>query len=182
MTTLVKGEVSNKIADLMSSTTMVVLLKTNLEAMAKLKWIKGEAYLHPQRPLGMGSTLVKVASNCVLSLLKGNMGPTIGQAQFFVEIKGGCNQVQWAIESSGRLSTTCLDDINAFDEIERACIKVALLANPFLHMLIPLLEMLYERRSGELCFYDENGNFIDSYFSRYGFRQGYVFWAPSSSA
>jgi len=33
----------------------------------------------------MGSTLVKVASNCALLLLRGNMGHTVGSNQFSVE-------------------------------------------------------------------------------------------------
>ena len=35
--------------------------------MAAMKQAQGPAYLQPQRPLGMGSTFVKLASNCALS-------------------------------------------------------------------------------------------------------------------
>jgi hypothetical protein len=82
-----------------------------------------------------------------------------------------------AMESKGRLSATCLDAINAFGEIDRDCIRVALLANPSLHMHIPLFAMLYEKGSGELWYYDENGNFVESQISRYGFRHGCVMGA-----
>ena len=79
-----------------------------------------------------------------------------------------------AMEYDDQLSAPCLDAINAFGEIERACIKATLLANPTLHTLIPLFEMLYERGSGKLCFYEENGNFIDLYCSPNEVRQGCV--------
>ena len=75
--------------------------------------------------------------------------------------------VQWALqmalESNGKLSASCLDGINAFGEINRDYIRAALMANPDLRPLIPLFEMLYERGSGELFYYDENGNYIASY-------------------
>ena len=180
-TTLVKGEVSNKIADLLSFATLIVLFKKDAETMAKLKRTQDAAYLQPQRSLGMGSTLAKVAYNFALLLLKGNLGPTVGPTQLSVKTKGGCDLEQWALhmamESSGKLSATCLDAINAFGEIERDCIKAAVLANPSLYMHIPLFEMLYERESGEMWFYDENNNFVESYFSRSGVHQGCVMGA-----
>jgi hypothetical protein len=64
------------------------------------------------------------------------------------------------------LSAACLDAINALVEIERDRIRAALLANPSLHMLLPLFEILYERGSGELWYYDESGNFVESHFCR----------------
>ena len=76
------------------------------------------------------------------------------------------------MESNGRLSAACLDAINVFGEIERSCIKAALLTNPTLHTLIPMFEMLYERGRGERWYYDENGNFVDMYYNRNEFRQG----------
>ena len=50
-----------------------------------------------------------------------------------------------AMESNIMLSTTCLDVIYAFGEIERECIRAALLANPSMHTPLPMFEMLYER-------------------------------------
>jgi hypothetical protein len=72
------------------------------------------------------------------------------------------------MDFDGRLIRACLGAINAFGEIERECIKAALLANPSLHTLIPLFEMIYERGSGELWYYDEKGNFVESHFNRSG--------------
>ena len=67
-----------------------------------------------------------------------------------------------ALESNGKLSAACLDGVNAFGEINRGCIRAAIEANPSLHLLLPLFEMLYERGSGELFYFDENGNYIAS--------------------
>ena len=69
-----------------------------------------------------------------------------------MEIKGGCDLIQWALQmamkSNTSLAPECLDGINAFSEIERDCIRAALKANPSLHMLIPMFVMLYGRGDG----------------------------------
>jgi hypothetical protein len=62
----------------------VILLKKDAETMAEMKRRQGAAYLEPQRPLGMGSILIKVASKSAILLLKGNLGPTLGPTQFLV--------------------------------------------------------------------------------------------------
>ena len=43
-----------------------------------------------------------------------------------------------------------LDAINAYGEIERECIEAAIKANPCLHRLLPLYELLYKRGEGVL--------------------------------
>jgi hypothetical protein len=163
-TSLVKGEVSDKVEDLLSIATLVVLLKKDAETIATMKRVQGTAYVQPQRPLRMGSTFIKVASNCALLLIRGSLDPAVGPAQFSVETKGGCDLIQWALQmamkSNGRLSAACLDDINVFGEIDRNCIRAAIMANSFIHFLLSLFEMRYERGSGEFWFYDENGNCI----------------------
>ena len=47
MTTLIKGDVSNKVADLLSSATLAILPKKDTETMAQMKWEQGEEYLQP---------------------------------------------------------------------------------------------------------------------------------------
>ncbi len=89
MTTLVTGVVSDKIADLLSSATMVILLKKDEETMAAMKATLGDAYIQPQRPLGMDSTLVMTASICALLLLRGSLGAADGPPQFSVETMWG---------------------------------------------------------------------------------------------
>ena len=142
--------------------------------MVAMKHAIGSNYDQPQRPLGMGSTLTKIASSCALHIMRGSLGAAVGPSKFSVETKGGCDLVQWtlqvAMESNKPLSNVCLDGINAFGQIERDCIRAALQANPSLHMLYPLFEMLYERGSGELWYYDEHGSYGESHYNRYGFR------------
>ena len=81
------------------------------------------------------------------------------------------------MESDRSLAAASLDGVNAFGEIGRACIRVALEANPSLHILIPLFEMLYERGNGELWYYNEHGNYVESLYSRCGIRQWCVLGA-----
>jgi hypothetical protein len=145
--------------------------------------VRSRGRFHPAsaRPLGKGSALVKMASNCAFLLLRGSLGAAVGPAQIRVETKGGCDLVQEALqlamESDRSLAAAGLDGINAFGEIKRACIRAALEANPSLHMLSPLFEMLYERGSGELWYYDENGNYVELHYCRCGVRQGCVLGA-----
>jgi len=48
------------------------------------------------------------------------------------------------------------------------------MANPYLHSLLSLFELLYKRGAGELWYYDENGNFVLHTHNRRGVRQGCV--------
>jgi hypothetical protein len=88
VTTVVQGDVSNKITDLLSSATMVILLKKDAETMVVMKETLGSTYVQPQRPLGMGSTMIKIASNCALLMLRGSFGAAVGPSQLSVEAKG----------------------------------------------------------------------------------------------
>ena len=89
MTTVIRKNVSKKIADLLTSATLVILLKKDVDAMAAMKEAMVVNYLQPQGPLGMGLTLVKIASNSALILLCGSLGGAVGPSQFSVETKGG---------------------------------------------------------------------------------------------
>ena len=82
-----------------------------------------------------------------------------------------------AMESNGSMAVACLDGINAFGEIEGACIRATLEANPSLHGLIPMFAMVYERGNGQLWYYDENGNYVESHYSRCGVRETCVLGA-----
>jgi hypothetical protein len=94
---VVQGAVPQKTANILSSATLIVLLKKDAEQMQALKDKQGEAYLQPQRPIGMGTALVKLACNCALIMVKDAMGPAVGPGQFAVETKGGCALLQWAL-------------------------------------------------------------------------------------
>ena len=175
---LVAGDVTDDTCDLLSSATLVVLLKKTDEEMAALKVKQGPLYKQPQRPLGMGSTIPKIAANCLLEKVQPAVGTSAGAHQFAVNAKGGCDMVQWILqvimEAEPDLARACLDANNAFGDLERPCIRAALEANVALHPLIPLYDVLYTRGSGVLWFYDELGNFILSVFCRRGVRQGCV--------
>ena len=54
MTAIITCDVSQKIAELMSTATLVVLLQKDEETMAILKRIMGPNYIQPQRPFGIG--------------------------------------------------------------------------------------------------------------------------------
>jgi hypothetical protein len=88
-TSIIRGDVSDKISHLLSSATLVILLKKDAKTMVAMKRAQGHVNMRPQSPLEMGSTFVKLASNCALHLIRGAMGPVVGPAQFSVETKGG---------------------------------------------------------------------------------------------
>jgi hypothetical protein len=148
MAVIVNGGVSQKIAYLLSSATLVILLKKDAETMEEMELVLRDAYVLPHRSKGMGFSLVKLVSNCALLLLRGSLGAAVGPSQLGVETKGGCDlllrALQLAMELDRTLAAANLDGINAFGEIERVCFCAALEANNHsLHMLIPLFEMLY---------------------------------------
>ncbi len=97
MTTIIKGDVSNKIANLLSLATLVIVLKKDAATMAAMKQSHGEAYSQPQRSMGIGSTIVKVASNYALLSLRDKLGSAVVPSQFSVETKDGSDQDQWAM-------------------------------------------------------------------------------------
>ena len=75
-----------------------------------------------------------------------------------------------AMESNGSLAVACLDGINAVGEIERDCIRATFETSPSLHMLIPMFEMSRERGNGQLWYYDEIGNYVESHYNKCGVR------------
>ncbi len=70
LTAIVAGDAPKKTADILSSATLIVLLKKDAAAMEALKQQLGEAYRQPQRPIGMGTALVKAACNFALTMVK----------------------------------------------------------------------------------------------------------------
>jgi hypothetical protein len=111
-------------------------------------------------------------------MVKDAMRPAVGPSHIAVETKGVCALLQWALqmamEAIPSLARVSLDAINAYGEIERECIEAALKANPFLHRLLPLLELLYKKGEGVLWYYDEDGNFVMGAKQRREVRHGCV--------
>ncbi len=67
-----------------------------------------------------------------------------------------------------------MEAANAFRDMERPCIRAAIEVNPALHPLIPIYDVLYNRGSGQIWFYDDLGNFIICVFYSRGVRHGCV--------
>ncbi len=67
-----------------------------------------------------------------------------------------------------------MDAINAYGEIDRECIEAAIRANPYLHRLLPLYELMYKKGEGVLWYFDENGKFVMGTRQKTGVRQGCV--------
>ena len=131
MTTVVKGNASDKIADLLSSATLVILLKKDEETMDVMKKALGDVYIQPQRPLGMGSTIVKIASKCTLIPLYMSLGAAVGLPNSRSKPMGGATssngRCKWPWNPMGpSMLAVCLHGINAFGEIERVCIRAAM--------------------------------------------------------
>jgi hypothetical protein len=97
LTTVVTGDVPKKTTDILSSTTLIILLRKDVATMEALKQEHGEAYMQPQRPIGMGASFAKLACNCTLHMVKEAMGPVVGPVQFNFETKGGCALLQLAL-------------------------------------------------------------------------------------
>jgi hypothetical protein len=85
------------------------------------------------------------------------------------------------MEAEPDLARSCLDASNAFGDLERPCIRVALEANVALSPLIPLYDVICTRESGEFWYYDDVGTFI-ILFSAGRESAKVVYGAPPSSA
>ena len=69
---------TNDICDLLSFATQVVLLKKTEMEMEALCIKQGPLYKQPHRPLGMGSTIPKIAANYVLEKVQPAVGVSAG--------------------------------------------------------------------------------------------------------
>ena len=85
---LVAGDVTENTCDLLSSATLVILLKKIGEETEALKLKRGQHYHPPQWPLGMGSTIPKIAVNCVMAKVQPTMGVLSGAHQFTINAEG----------------------------------------------------------------------------------------------
>jgi hypothetical protein len=78
------------------------------------------------------------------------------------------------MEADPELAQPAMDVINGFNELERLAMRAALVADPRLHCLLPLFDILHADRNGELWYFDEEGVLRHKLFSRRGIRQGCV--------
>ena len=70
------------------------------------------------------------------------------------------------------LFATRSDQLNAYGEVKCKCNEAPIKANPFLHHLPPLFEMLNKRGTGEMWYHDEDRNFVISKQSMRGVHHG----------
>ena len=79
------------------------------------------AYRHPQRPLGIGGTISKIAASCVLETVQPADGAAASAHKFVVNNKGGCDMMQRILqaimETEPGLARKCLDASNAFGDM-----------------------------------------------------------------
>jgi hypothetical protein len=136
------GDVLGKTADVLSSATLIILLKKDAPAMEEVKARLGPAYVKPQRPIGMGTAIAKVACNCALLLVKEAMFQRLAPHSSQWKQRGGCLAAMGDIYGFGSLVAVNLGNTNAFGDIERECIRAAIKANAYLHSLLPLFELL----------------------------------------
>jgi hypothetical protein len=182
------GDVPTYTADYLASAMLVALLKKNEEAIQAMRPLLGPDFVLPIRPLAMACVFVKLASNCMLFGIKDDIENVTGPWQFAVGCKGGSKSLQWAIrvamEAGLEFAQAVMDAINGFNELKRQAMRAALVADTRLHCLLPLFDMMYTDRDGELWYFDEEGvlKFLDtSYFPGAVFVKG-VYWGFSSSA
>ncbi len=175
---IASGDVPPKTADYFASATLIALLKKNEEDITALRELMGPDFVLPIRPLAMACVFVKLACNCMLSSIKDDIEEVTGPSQFAVGCKGGCEALQWALqaamEADPDFAQAVMDAINGFNELERLAMRAAILADPRLHRILPLFDMLYTDREGELWYFDEDGNLMFTLRSRRGVRQGCV--------
>jgi hypothetical protein len=94
---LAAGDVTNDTCDLLPFATMVVLLKKTEEDTEALRLKQGQQHQQPQRPMGMGSNIPKIAANCIMDKVQSAVGVSAGAHKFDVDAKGGCDMVHWIL-------------------------------------------------------------------------------------
>jgi hypothetical protein len=149
-------------ADYLASATLVAMLKKSEEDIHILRKLLGPYFVLPIRPLAMAYVFVKLAVNWVLSGIKDDIAKVTGPGQFAVGCKKGCKSLQWtlpvAMEVDLEFAHAVMDAVNGFNELESHATRAAIVADPRLHCIFPLYDMLYTDRVGELWYFDEDGN------------------------
>ncbi len=141
-------------ADYLASATLVALLKNNEEDTHALLELLGPEFILSIRPFAMACVFVKLACNCVLSGIKDDIADVTGPYQFARGCKGGCESLQWALQVAMKadlaLAEATMYGINGFNELERQAMMSAIVADTCLHNILPLYDMMYTDRDGEI--------------------------------
>jgi hypothetical protein len=89
----------------------------------------------------MACVFVKLACNCMLSSIKDDIADVTCPCPFAVGCNGGCESLQWALqaamEADPAFAQAVMDAINGFHELERLAMRVAIVADPRLHCILP---------------------------------------------
>jgi hypothetical protein len=65
-----------------------------------------------------------------------------------------------------------MDAFNGFNELEMEAMRAVIVMNTVLHRVLPLFDMVYTYRVGELWYFDEDGKLSHTLGCRKGVRQG----------
>ena len=103
------------------------------------------------------SSRTRLASLALLIAMADPIAEAAGPRQHCINTPGGAEMVQSAVqallEDRPDLAAVSLDAENAFNMLDRGAVEAALRADPSLHPLIPIFEMLYKDRDPELWYY-----------------------------
>jgi hypothetical protein len=170
ITNVATAIIPSSTSDYLAAATMVALLKKNEEDTQALRELMGPNFVLPIMPRAMTCVFVKPACNCVISGIKDNIAEVNGPCQYDVGCKEGCESLQWALqvamEADLDFAHAVMDAINGFNELERQAMRAAILADPRLHWILALYDMLYTHMAEELWYFDEDGNLTHTQQSR----------------
>eukprot|EP00873_Tetraselmis_striata_P037933 jgi/Tetstr1/458197/TSEL_044687.t2 len=135
---------------LLSSSTLIPLWKKDEEARGDLRGqaeAQNSPYRPPIRPIGFSSALTRVASSAAMWTIRDHIARAVGPSQFALSTPAGTDMIQWvihvAMEMDDRLAASSIDASNAYGMTNRRAIRRRLVADPALHSLLPLFDMLY---------------------------------------
>eukprot|EP00873_Tetraselmis_striata_P013201 jgi/Tetstr1/433465/TSEL_022737.t1 len=150
MTDVCSVNVSDRVEQMLSSSTLIPLWKKDEEARGDLR---GQAEAQnspcrpPIRPIGFSSALTRVASSAARWTIRDHIAPAVGPSQFALSTPAGTDMIQRvihvAMEMDDRLAASSIDASNAYGMTDRRAIRRRLVADPALHSLLPLFDMLY---------------------------------------
>jgi hypothetical protein len=68
------------------------------------------------------------------------------------------------MEADPAFAQAIMDAIDGFNELERHAMRAAIVADTRLHCILPLYDMLYTERDGELWYFDEKCNLTHTHY------------------
>eukprot|EP00873_Tetraselmis_striata_P010115 jgi/Tetstr1/430379/TSEL_020190.t1 len=121
MTVVCSGNVSDRVKQLLSSSTLIPLWKKDEEARGDLRGqaeAQNSPYRPPIRPIGFSSALTRVASPAAMWTIRDHIARAVGPSQFALSTPAGTDMIQWviqvAMEMDDRLAASSIDASNAY--------------------------------------------------------------------